>query len=56
MVVSCACLTGVVMFAFYEDKKCDPFSSKKIAQKDQVKLFQMSSGVTRLDAKTWCRR
>ncbi|XP_033644852.1 sodium-coupled monocarboxylate transporter 1-like [Asterias rubens] len=36
VVVSCACLCGVVMFAFYEDKKCDPFSSKKIARRDQL--------------------
>ncbi|XP_038057833.1 sodium-coupled monocarboxylate transporter 2-like isoform X2 [Patiria miniata] len=36
IVVSAACLSGLVMYSYYADKQCDPYTSNKIQQTDQL--------------------
>ncbi|XP_033645281.1 sodium-coupled monocarboxylate transporter 1-like [Asterias rubens] len=36
LVVSSACFSGLVMYSFYADKQCDPYSSNKVDQTDQL--------------------
>ncbi|XP_022090123.1 sodium-coupled monocarboxylate transporter 1-like [Acanthaster planci] len=36
IVVSAACLSGLVMYSFYAEKQCDPYTSNKVSQTDQL--------------------
>ncbi|XP_022090137.1 sodium-coupled monocarboxylate transporter 1-like [Acanthaster planci] len=35
-VLTISCLSGVVMYSYYADKQCDPFTSGKVSQTDQL--------------------
>ncbi|XP_033645280.1 sodium-coupled monocarboxylate transporter 1-like [Asterias rubens] len=41
VVVSMSCFSGLVMYSYYADKQCDPYSSNKVSETDQLVPFFM---------------